>query len=208
MPEPDLMELLHLYARRGIADWAGAPAELKKRAVECLGTDIAENEAEAGVTLSTMYNGRNMNRLRFIPMPKHPRGGAERSFFAPIREQGRAGTDRVAFDLFVLVGSKNCLAFRFEPGHPLPSAHSYGHVQMSRMVLRRTVVTKSLPWLPDTYPAFPLLTSEPLRMFLSMATAVHGYSTGLVTLLRDIFQAEGRIRELGGYLELLRGMLT
>jgi hypothetical protein len=206
MPSPDLVELMRLYARRGIADWASAPGELKRRALECLGTDIAENDAEAHVTLSTIFNGNNMNRLRFIPMPKHPRKGAERSFFAPIREQGAAG-EKVAFDLFLVVSAKNCLAFRFEPSHPPISAHGYGHVQMSRMVLRKTVVTKSLPWLPDTYPAFPLLTSEPLKMFLSMTTAVHGYSTGVVALLKEIFQAEGRIRELGPYLDLLRGML-
>jgi hypothetical protein len=209
MPVPNLSDLMLLYARRGVADWIDwkkTQSELRKRAGECLGTKIAENDAEAAVTLNTVYNGRNKDRLRFIPMPKHRKGGIERCFFLPIREV-RNGKEKWAFDLFLLVGAKNCLAFRFEQAHPAPSTHDFGHIQMSRKMLRKEIIPKTLPWIPDSYPAFPIPTSDPLRMFLCVATAVHGYGGGVMTVLQEIFQSASRLGELGLYVDELKQVL-
>jgi hypothetical protein len=208
MAAPNLMDLMRLYARRGISDWKGAPEELRRRASYCLGAEIADNDAEAMVTISTVYNQANASRLRFIPMPKHPRSGAERYLFLPIREMDAAGRERIAFDLFMLVARRDCLAFRFEPAHRPPSTHSYGHVQMSRMMLKKSILVQTLPWLPDSYPAFPLPASDPLKMFLSMATAVHGYTAGVVTVLQQIFQAASRTGEAGLYINELTKLLN
>src|SRR3954470_23740114 len=100
MPSINFIELMQLYARRGIADWRVAPTELRVRAARCLGAAIAENETEADVTIHTIYNGANFDRLRFIPMPKRPAGGIERCFFLPLREIQAGGKERVAFELF------------------------------------------------------------------------------------------------------------
>lgn len=205
MASLDLVDLMGLYARQGIAHWKQAPSELRKRASECLGAEIADNEPEAFVTIQTIFDTTNANRLRFIPMPKHPKGGIERCFFLPIREKINGGKERTTFELFMLVARKDCLAFRFEPAHKPPSNHSYGHVQMSRKMLRKTVEVKTVPqWLPDSYPAFPIATSDPLRMFLAMTTAVHGYSGGLVTVLQEVFQKASRASDLAVYLNELK----
>jgi len=207
MPSLDFEELMRLYARRGIADWKAAPQELRGRALRCLGTAIAENETEANVTIYTKYDPTRVNQMRFIPMPKHPKKGIERCFFLPIREVQSGGKEAVAFELFVLVARTDCLAFRFEPAHKLPSVHNYGHVQMSRKMLRKTIEVKGIPdWLPDSYPAFPILTSEPLRAFLCMVTAVHGYENGCTAVLQDIFA--GRASELALYLGELKKILV
>jgi hypothetical protein len=209
MPSLDLIDLLGLYARRGIDDWNGAAHELRKRAQVCLGTAIAENVTEAFVTIQTIYNEANANRLRFIPMPKHPKGGIERCFFLPVREIKAGGQEKVAFELFLLVARTDCLAFRFEPAHAFPSTHGYGHVQFSRKMLRRTIEVPNIPdWFPVSYPAFAISTSDPLRMFLSMATAVHGYSSGLVSVLQDIFQTASRAADSAAYLNELKKMLN
>jgi len=62
---------------------------------------------------------------------------------------------------------------------------------------------KGIPqWVPDSYPAFPIRSSEPLRMFLSMATSIHGYERGMIPLLQDVF--ENRPTQAAGYLEVLK----
>lgn len=203
----ELADLMWLYARRGVAEWGSAPAELRRRAVACLGADIADHEAEAAITLSTVYNGENAKQLRFIPMLRHPKKpGIEQAFFLPVCEMV-GGSRRVAFELFLLVQAKNCLAYRFEPAHRSPSAHDYGHVQMSRQLLRKTIVSSTLPWIPDRYPAHPLGTSDPLRMFLSMTTAVHGYSGGVLKVFQEIFTAASRARDVGPYVDELKKTL-
>lgn len=207
MPSLDFIELMRLYARRGIADWKMAPSELRGRAARCLGTSIADNETEANVTIYTLYDEKNASRLRFIPMPKRPSGGIERCFFVPVREKQAGGKETVAFELFILVARTDCLAFRFEPAHATRSVHNYGHMQFSRKMLRKTIDVKGIPeWLPDSYPAFPTLTAEPLRVFLCMVTAVHGYDDGCTTVLREMF--DGRPGELNLYLDELKKILV
>jgi hypothetical protein len=207
------IELMRLYARLGIADWKKAPYELRRRASECLGTAIAENETEADVTIQTrvtmqtLQDENRASRLRFIPMPKRPKGGIDRCFFLPLREIRPGGEESVGFELFALVARLDCLAFRFEPAHKPPSVHNYGHVQLSRTMVRKTIEVKGIPaWLPVRQPAFPILTSEPLRVFLCMVTAVHGYDGGCTAILQDMFP--GRPAELRLYLDELQKFLV
>ena len=195
MPTVDLMGLMKDYALQGIADWRHTTLtrdEVKKRARECLGpSNIADNLAEAAVTINTIYKEENANRLRFIPMPKRPRKGIDRCFFLPIRTKGASGQDVVAFDLFLLVSQMNCLAFRFEPPHKPPTTHGYAHVQMSRKMVRKTIEPSGIPaWLPQSYPAFPVFNASPVSMFLALTTAVHGYVDGIERLLLEIFQGQ------------------
>ena len=99
----------------------------------------------------------------------------------------------MAFDLFLFVKEQNCLAFRFEPPDKPNWSHNYPHVQLSRDLLHRTVKPKGIPsWLPDSYPAFPLPSSDPLKMFLSLVTAVHGRHKGFESILVEMFQTAGR----------------
>lgn len=203
----DYVDLMKLYARRGTAEWTRAPWDLYTRAAKCLGSRIAENYKQARVTIDTIYNSRNADQMRFIPMPKLSRGQIDRCFFRPIRKYDGL-EETVAFELFLLVRRTDCLAFRFEPAHRRPSTrHGYGHVQMSRKLLGNIEVEGIPEWLPDSYPAFPISTSDPLRMFLAMATAVHGYADGLEKLLEEMFQEAGRAIEIPIYRNLLKEML-
>jgi hypothetical protein len=208
----DFEDLMRLYARQGIADWRdikSTPHELQTRARDCLGWGIAQDETQAFVTIGTTYDGTNSDRLRFIPMPKRPsRPGIDRCFFLPIRTREHNYEEAVRFELFLLVTGRNCLAFRIEPPHRLSSAHSYVHAQLSRTMLGTSHEVKGIPdWLPDKYPAFPILASKPLSVFLCMATAVHGYDTGLVPVLQDVFQKASRASEVASYVDLLKKML-
>jgi hypothetical protein len=79
---------------------------------------------------------------------------------------------------------------------------------MSRKMLKETIEPHGVPrWLPDRYPAFAISSSEPLLMFLAMATAVHGYMGGVESVLQDIFQKAGRAAESLSYLNELRKIL-
>ena len=210
MPSPNLMELMRLYASQGIADWNDKHKThygVQKRARECLGTGIAENETQAFVTIGTIYNERNANRLRFIPMPKRPKHGIERAFFIPVNRIDDKGAVITTFALFLLVKEKYCLAYRFELAHRAPSVHDYHHVQMSHEMLRETIPTAVPNWLPIRYPAFPLSISGSLRMFLAMITSIHGYAGGVLSILQEIFQQAGRSREANLYVSELKQML-
>jgi hypothetical protein len=206
MPSLDVWYLLRLYARRGIAEWRSSRDVngVRRRVQECLGIAIAERDDDLW-TLSVNYNEANLDRMMFIPMPK-PGRGIERCFFLPIR----SGDEQpVAFELFLLVKERKCLAFRFEPAHHPSTRHGYGHVQMSRKMLKRTIEVQGIPeWLPDSYPAFPISTSNPLKMFLGMATAIHGYADGgLDYLLEDMLQKDNRANQIPMYRKELREML-
>jgi hypothetical protein len=204
----DFEDLMRLYARRGIRDWRdkkSTPYELQTRARDCLGLGIAQDETQANVTISTTYDGTNLHRLRFIPMPKVPsRPGIDRCFFLPVRRRAPDGQETVVFELFLLVTQRNCLAFRLEPEHRRPGAHGYDHVQMCQTLSRP--VSGVPAWLPDRYPAFPTPVSGPLRGFLCMASAVHGCDTGLIPMLTDMFQ--GRSVDLVQYLQELKKVLV
>jgi hypothetical protein len=211
MPELNYEDLMWLYARQGIADWLEADDALKKRARECLGAGgIAESNSEARGTIGTIYDGTNSDCLRFIPMPKVPvNSGIDRCFFLPIRQLKRDGREIVGFELFMLVARTDCLAFRFEPAHSPRSAHGYGHAQLCREMHRKTIEVKGIPvWMPDRYPAFPISASAPLEIFLCMAMAVHGYHTGLLTVLQDIFQQSSRASALASCLNAVKKMLV
>jgi hypothetical protein len=208
MPSLDVWDLMELYARRGVDDWTRAPTNLRNRAGYCLSaTQIATRPQEAIDTINTVFNGSNANKLSFIPMPKPGRHPIERCFFLPIREK-IGGREKVSFDLVLIVSARNCLAFRFEPADRPTWRHGYGHLQMSKKVIKRINLQGVVPWIPDSYPAFPISTSNPLRMFLAMGTAVHGYADrGFADLLTDIFQTASRAPDSTAYLAELRLLL-
>lgn len=202
MPSLDVWDLMELYARRGVDDWTKADATLRRRAGDCfLATQIATRHQEAIDTINAVFDGTNAHKLSFIPMPKPGKHPIERCFFLPVREN-IAGRERVSFELALLVSSRNCLAFRLEPADRPTWRHGYGHLQMNQKMLKKMINLVGVPpWIPDSYPAFPISTSNPLRMFLAMGTAVHGYANrGFADLLVDIFQKAGRTSDSTAYL--------
>lgn len=212
MPSVDIWDLMQLYARRGVADWTRAPFGLQKRARECLmATQIATRIDDAVNTIQTIYDGTNITALSFIPMPmpnpkKQP---IERCFFLPVRRKS-AGRETLALELLVLVREKKCLAFRFEPAGRPSSRHGYGHLQMNQKMLEKKIKIEGVPeWMPDKYPAFPISTSDPLKMFLAMATAVHGYADrGFADLIVELFQQASRASDSAAYLSELKLFLA
>lgn len=111
---------MRLYARDGIADWNRTPFGVKKRARECLGTAIAENEAEAFVTVRTIYQSERQS-AQSIPMPKRPKHGIERCFFIPVSENQSGGRNCHGIRTVSAGQRDKCLSYRFEPAHRLPS---------------------------------------------------------------------------------------
>jgi len=177
---------------------ADAPQELRRRAAACLLNQIAEDDHQASTTIRTTYTEANANALRFIPMPPVGMRGMERCFFLPIREKTDDGSFVVSFDLFVLVEQQNCLAFRFEPADPPDHPHSYTHVQLCTKLVRKTLILNVLPpWMPVSYPAFPVSASGPVELFLAMATSVHGHHrNGLASSFKIFLQAHQTMQSI------------
>ena len=206
------LNLLRLYARRGLEDWRNESRNFRNYAIRSLSADIALDETQADVTINATYVAADgsVDRFRFIPMPRIPRRGPNRFFFLPIREYVN-GKVRYSFDLFLLAESGNSLGFRFEPSHGIHTPHGYPHVQICRELLRKTIVIHAAPnWVPVSYPAFPIPSGCPVDIFLAMAVAVHGFRNGLDALLVEIFQ-EARppaLREAREYVDRLRTLVT
>ena len=113
-----------------------------------------------------------------------------------------------SFELFALVGRDNSLAFRFEPADEESSTHNYPHMQFCARLLNRQLRPGGVPeWLPESYPAFPLPYSDPMRLFLAMLTSIHGREGGLDAILREIFQQAGKIAQWRKYASALDRML-
>lgn len=195
---PDLKDLMRLYARLGIAHWRAAPSASKQIASFALADRIASHEWEANRTIDANLKGGADERGMFIPMPMVNHSDILHCFFLPFNHEGK-----MAFDLVLIVVTEQSLGFRFEPADPPDWTHGYGHVQMNRSMFRKTMEVSGIPqWVPDSYPAFPIRSSEPLQMFLLMATSVHGYGKGMIPLLQDVF--ENKPIQVASYLELLK----
>lgn len=205
MFDEDTIQLMKDYAREGVRVWnRDVDKRTKERAHKLLGpTRIAQHSTDADITIDTVRGG--IKKACFIPMLRdyyHPE--IEQCFFLPSKE----GDDRASFDLLMLCEEGNCLGFRFEPAGD--GTHDYGHVQMNRKMGGDTIAVEGLPrWVPVSYPAFPLRTSDPLQMFLSMATAVHGHSVrgkqkGMNDVLRAILKEPRRAQR---YISMLNEFL-
>lgn len=199
MPIDDAITLMKAYARLGIKHWKGAAGPLKKRAQDVLGAGgFAQNEAETDNAIDTLKGAKR--RELFIPMPKLFHRGVEQCFFLPLK-QG----DQTAFDLLLLCKDDRCLGFRFEPAQQ--GTHAYAHIQMNRIMVRGKLQVACLPdWLPDSYPAFPLRTTDPSEMFLSMVTSIHGYDKGMRDVLQEAFVSKPAVWK--AYLDQLAKYLT
>jgi len=202
-----LVELMQRYARRGISDWNAERGEAKGKAYIALANKIADKVEDADRTINASLKGAGDERCLFIPMPMINHDKIKYCFFLPIRmpEEGKA-----AFDLFLFVDGDNCLSFRFEPADLPDRAHGYAHVQMSIKMFRKNFEAKGIPvWLPDSYPAFPLRASDPLEIFLSMATSIHGfgarYTGGIIEILREVCKSPADVDK---YIGVLKKMLN
>ena len=197
-----------LYSRRGIKDWKSTADSLRTEVRRLLGNSgLAQNEAEAAQTIHAYWNQYDLQRHKFIPMPRHPDEAGTCWFFLPIRQRAKNGSDEMGFEVFVLLDEEHRLAFRFEPADRA-STHDYGHVQLTKSLRKKTIDPKIVPWIPDSYPAFPIGTSDPLDIFLAMAVSVHGNTGGFERILQKMFQMASRSSEYKFYQERLQKVLV
>jgi hypothetical protein len=184
--DQDLRKLLKPYALTGIAQWNGANKLSKDIARLALRNRIAETEYEAGRAIDAKLKDGADERARFIPMPMVNHSDILHCFFLPTSDGEKMG-----FDLMLIIGTDQSLGFRFEPPDPPDSTHGYGHVQMNRSMFRKNIEANGIPqWLPDRYPAFPIRSSQPLQIFLSMAASIHGYEKGMKQMVSQLFANE------------------
>ncbi len=187
--------LMQSYSMRGLRDWQkDAPKDLKDKARRLLANKIAESKAD----IDDVIRGRS--RETFIAMPKHGYKGLEWCFFSPQTAKGGLRS----LILFVLVNRarKDCIAFRFESSSG--GAHGYSHLQLTRQSSLSGSALPVLPWLPTSYPGFPVPARNWTEMFLVMATAVHGFVGGVDDVLRNILGAN----DAKAYLVTLKGILV
>ena len=172
----DLSNVMKEYALQGFRDWWELGDEIRERARRCLENRIVESEGEF------RYEIHKMSHDKFFPMP---RGSQERQLNCCLFRI----RNRSSFELFVLMNDSNSMAFRFEPADEPEWNHNYAHVQFCRELGAGAFFPGEIPsWLPENYPAFPLPSSDPLKLFLAMVTSIHGRSRGAQKLFIDIFQ--------------------
>ena len=206
----DLDDLMRVYSRRGVTDWNQATPVLRMKAEECLLNQIATDEGEVESAIDSPSTVR-----KFIPMPCYgpKKKGFEWSFFSRIMRSGQM----ISLVLFILVNRarKDSVAFRFEGSAEGP--HGYSHVQLTSKLPELGLAASSsedevswgVPrWLPASYPAFPIVARNWTEMFLSMMTAVHGYNGGVDSLINEIFQQAGRVKDAQKYMEVLDSVLV
>jgi hypothetical protein len=194
MVSQDAIDLMKPYAIHGIKDWSKVKDVVRNRARKLLANHLAENEAEAMNAIAVVQGAKRPGM--FIPMPNINHKGIVHCFFQPLPAQN----DQASFDLLLLCEGNHCLGFRFEPAQL--GTHTYPHIQMNRKMLHKELEVPGIPnWVPTSYPAFPLHTSDPLRMFLSMTTSIHGYRKGMSEIVQEAFAQKPA--EMKKYLNLL-----
>lgn len=119
-------------------------------------------------------------KFLFIPMPKAGSGANfDWAFFVP-RFMMEGSEPTCAFCLLLWKGDPTAgggkgriYSFRFEPTQM--GSHEYAHIQLTRDVRDPNLETDLPSWMCTSYPAFPI-ASSPLRMFLTVLVAIHGFS--------------------------------
>jgi hypothetical protein len=181
----DVISLVKAYARRGIEDWKSVKAETHAKTLRLLGNHrLAQNTQESDNAIPRAIRGQNA-RMLFFPMPNKNQGKHIEQCLFSLR---RVDDNRTSFDLLLLCHNGSWLGFRFEPPDEIGS-HGFSHVQMCRKIKSHDAseeVEGLVDWVPDHYPAFPLRASDPLQMFLSLVTSIHGYPGGVDEVLRDL----------------------
>ena len=198
-----LRNLMMQYALQGLHDWRSRTNQaVQQRATACLGNRISSTEQELHFEL-----GRPRPN-KFFPMPKFGFGqDIEHCFFLP-RLYRTENSENWNFVLFVLARGANGLAFRFEPASKDGNRHDYAHMQFCRRIMGEDFVLTGVPdWISERDPAFPLPSSDPVKLFLSMATAVHGRIGGVDKVIVDVFQKANQANVTGRYITLLNEML-
>ena len=170
------------YAMVGIREWKLASVDEQSSARERVGYDITEHEWG----IYAMFDEKS---TAIIPMPRGPeQRQIERSFF---RFTGKWSdeTPRITFKLLILVAEpKELAALRFEPDGL--GTHTYAHFQFCEGPDGAARL-----WVPDSYPAFPCGVSDPMGLFLYMATSVHGYEEGLMEILKEMLLGDPGINQ-------------
>ena len=198
-----LIGLMRPYALRGFEDWKERTSkEIQDQARASLQFQIVESEEDVEFQIS------NPRSTKFLPMPNCRHRGIVRCFFMP---RGFLDGDQrnLAFYLFLMIRESNNLSFRIEPADQSDHAHNYAHIQFcTKIIGRDTLSPIGTPiWIPDSYPAFPLPSSDPLGLFLAMVTAVHGRAGGIESILRKAFLTAGDPSSYAKYIEALTDLL-
>ena len=205
MADNDLLLLMEAYAILGYEEWnQTTPGKTKVQEKMRLQYRIVESDWQVQNQIRNVHSREPTN---FFPIRKHRHDGIDRCFFMP-RKVGDDEVLALAFDLVLFVTEEILLAFRFEPADRPEYSHNFPHVQFCRMVAGRQLdLTGVPPWIPDSYPAFPLPSSDPLRLFLAMLVAVHGRWGGAENVIRETFQKVGRPAGATPYIQLTNEML-
>ena len=171
-----LQDLMMGYAKMGVDCWSRISTPDKRKASKPISGQVAENNADLG---QTMWTGKRL----FIPMPRiNYDRDIEQCFFLPI---GRPIDRRLTFELCLVLAGEQCLNFRFEPCQE--GTHRYAHVQMTR-TLNRMRADAIPSWLPESYPAFGIGSSDPIKMFLYMTRSIHGHHDGITHVIDEVFK--------------------
>lgn len=201
----DPIPLIKGYAQIGFEHWKhNCSATDKLQAQTCLKNNIIENKSQ--IDLHPM---RPLPE-EFIPMPDHGHRNIRTCFFR-LLEISEGDRTQLSFNLFMVMNGDKNMGLRFEPADSAASPHDYAHVQFCRR-FRGGVKPTGIPtWLPQSYPAFPLPSSESLQLFLAMLTSVHGRGSsntrGVRKIIIEIFQKAGLANKASDYIDVLNKML-
>jgi hypothetical protein len=190
-------QLLFRYAELGLQQWIDEDNDdLKRRADTVLDGRIVDSLSGIRDTIADIYAFRLCDEPLLIPTPKpKDRDQVEQGFFLPLYESRDNQGPTLSFDLFLIVKGRNCLAYRWEPADNPDGTHGYGHVQMCTALVKGNLSISGVPeWIPDSYPAIPLLTSDPLGIFLAMTTSLHGLNLGILDLIDVMMTNEPLLR--------------
>ena len=171
-------EILRDYSLNGLGYFNSLRSEIRTKVSRRLRVQIEDDEWAIRDKFKKAAAQSAQVSFGLLPMPKPGDDNLELAFFIPRFRRGPASSFSCSFCLLlwrnvVQTSVGRAMAFRFEVSDP--GAHSYPHIQMSRIVRDPVCKTDWPDWSPDSYPAFPLAAESPIAMFLSLITAMHGY---------------------------------
>ncbi len=170
-------DILRDYSHHGLAYFKDQSTDMQQSMRAALSGGLEDNAYHIERKLAEIGKG-NRPQLQFLPMPRPAGRDFKASFFLPRITRNDDESYSCSFTVVFWIEKEKgkTMAVRFEPSGGIGDSHAYTHLQLTRTIKDPNITTSFKPWVPDSYPAFPLGYDHPLQLFVGMAVAVHGYS--------------------------------
>jgi hypothetical protein len=185
-------DILEAYAVAGVRFWNGQPLraggqgltnQQRNLASVAVSNKVIDDEPGVRAAVTGLRQGKVLQE-NLIPIPLLRQTEFQVGFFRPTicAHHNTEGHFVFSYTILLWVAHKaagKTIAYRIERQDNPTWAHSFPHAQICKSVVSPSLQTSlfgDVPWLPTSYPAFPLRGKTAYDFLCGMLISLHGYA--------------------------------